>query len=117
MNYKAVPFEQRIKDNVKNYGMDHLYQIDAIAECMKALNALSGLEVLLTERHGEKVVSVGNFAGFTPDVVGDPGRKIRVYGRTVAHLYAKTDSVAADKREEAEKLDRKSTRLNSSHMA
>lgn len=84
--------------------MDHLYQIDAIAECMKALHALSGLEVLLTERHGEKVVSVGNFAGFTPDVVGEPGRKIRVYGRTIAHLYAKNDGVALEKKEEAENL-------------
>lgn len=104
MNYKAVPFEQRIKDNVKNYGLDHLYQIDAVAECMRAMCALSGLETLLTERHGEKVVSVGNFAGFAPDVVGEPGRKIRVYGRTVAHLYAKTDGVVPEKRGEAEKL-------------
>jgi len=104
MNYKAVPFEQRIKDNVKNYGMDHLYRVDAIAECMRALCAMCGLEVLITERHGEKVISVGNFAGFTPDVVDEPGRKIRVYGRTIAHLYAKTDKVAPEKREEAEKL-------------
>lgn len=104
MNYKAVPFEQRIKDNIKNYGLDHLYQIDAIAECMRALCAMSGLEVLLTERHGEKVVSVGNFAGFTPDVVGEPGRKIRVYGRTIAHLYAKTDGVAPEKSGDAERF-------------
>lgn len=104
MNYKAVPFEQRIKDNVKNYGMDHLFQIDAIVETMRALHALSGLETLITERHGEKVVSEGNFAGFTPDVVGEPGRKIRVYGRTVAHLYAKTEGVAPEKRKEAEAL-------------
>ena len=88
MNYKAVPFEQRIKDNVKNYGLDHLYQIDAIAECMRALCSMSGLEVLLTERHGEKVISVGNFAGFSPEGVGEPGRKIRVYGSTSAQLYA-----------------------------
>lgn len=104
MNYKEVPFEQRIKDNVNNYGLDHLYQIDAISEYMRALCAVSGMEVLLTERHGEKVVSVGNFAGFTPDVVGEPGRKIRVYGRTIAHLYAKTEGAAPEKREEAEKL-------------
>lgn len=104
MNYKAVPFEQRIKDNVKNYGLDHLYNIDAITECMRALNAVCGVEMLLTERHGEKVISVGNFAGFTPDVVEEPGRKIRVYGRTIAHLYAKTDGVAPERREESEKL-------------
>lgn len=37
-----------------------------------------GTELLLTERHGEKVVCVGDFSGFEPDVVSDPGRKIRV---------------------------------------
>jgi len=104
MNYKTVPFEQRIKDNVKNYALDNLYHIDTIAEYAKAFGALTGAELLLTERHGEKVVSVGSFAGFTPDVVGDPGRKVRIYGRTVAHLYAKTERVPAEKKEAVETL-------------
>lgn len=111
MDYKAVPFEQRIKDNVKNYALDNLYHIDAIAEYAKALGALADIELLLTERHGEKVISVGNFAGFTPDVVGNPGRKVRIYGRTIAHLYAKTDRLPAEKRESAEKLLDEFTRM------
>ena len=97
MNYKSVPFDQRIKDNVKNYALDNLYQIDTLTDYCKALCASVDVEILLTERHGEKVVSVGNFAGFTPDVVGNPGRKIRVYGRTIAHLYAKTEKVPPQK--------------------
>ncbi len=111
MNYKTVPFEQRIKDNVKNYALDNLYHLDTIAEYAKAFGALTGAELLLTERHGEKVVSVGSFAGFTPDVVGDPGRKVRIYGRTVAHLYAKTERVPAEKKEAVETLLDEFTRM------
>lgn len=99
MNYKSVPFDKRIKDNVKNYALDNLYHMDTLADYCKTLCALADVEILLTERHGEKVISVGNFAGFTPDVVGDPGRKVKVYGRTIAHLYAKTDKVPAQKEE------------------
>ncbi|MBD5508876.1 MAG: diguanylate cyclase [Lachnospiraceae bacterium] len=104
MDYKSVPFEQRIKDNVRNYALDNLYHIDTLAEYAKAFGALTGVELLMTERHGEKVVSVGSFAGFTPDVVGNPGRKVRIYGRTVAHLYAKTERVPEDKKAAVEKL-------------
>ncbi len=104
MNYKTVPFEQRIKDNVRNYTLDNLYHMDTIAEYARALGALADVELLLTERHGEKVISTGSFAGFVPDVVGEPGRKVRIYGRTVAHLYAKTKRVPEEKREAVEKL-------------
>lgn len=104
MDYKAVPFEKRIKENVKNYALDNLYHIDTLTEYCKALCEVADLEILLTERHGEKVVSVGNFAGFTPDVVAQPGRKVRVYGRTIAHLYVKTDKVPEKKMQSVEKL-------------
>ncbi|MBP3477697.1 MAG: GGDEF domain-containing protein [Lachnospiraceae bacterium] len=97
MDYKAVPFEKRIKENIRNYALDNLYHIDTLTEYCKALCEVADLEILLTERHGEKVISVGSFAGFTPDVVGEPGRKVRVYGRTIAHLYAKTDKVPEQK--------------------
>lgn len=104
MDYKAIPFEKRIKENVRNYALDNLYHMDTLTEYCKALCAVTGLEILLTERHGEKVISVGNFAGFTPDVVGEPGRKIRVYGRTIAHLYNRTDKVPEQKLAQTEKL-------------
>ena len=104
MDYKAIPFEKRIKENIRNYALDNLYHIDTLTEYCKALCQVADLEILLTERHGEKVVSVGNFAGFTPDVVGEPGRKIRVYGRTIAHLYTRTDKVPEEKLAQTEKL-------------
>lgn len=104
MDYKAIPFEKRIKENIRNYALDNLYHIDTLTEYCKALCQVADLEILLTERHGEKVVSVGNFAGFTPDVVGEPGRKIRVCGRTIAHLYTRTDKVPEEKLAQTEKL-------------
>ena len=104
MDYKAIPFEKRIKSNIRNYALDNLYTIDTLRAYCKALHALTGVDLLLTERHGEKVVSVGGFAGFIPDVVGEPGRKIRVYGRTIAHLYAQMDKVPDTMSKEVEKL-------------
>lgn len=104
MEYKAVPFEKRIKENIRNYAMDNLYPVDSLRAHLKALAAITGAELLLTDRHGEKVVSIGNFAGFIPDVVGEPGRKVRVYNRTIAHLYSKTDDVREDKKQDVEKM-------------
>ena len=104
MDYKSIPFDKRIKDNVKNYALDNLYHIDTLTEYCKALCAVADVEILLTERHGEKVVSVGNFAGFIPDVVNETKRKVRVYGRTIAHLYAKTQNVTPESKEAVERL-------------
>ena len=72
MEYKAVPFDKRIKENIRNYAMDNLYPVDSLRMHLKALAVVTGAEILLTDRHGERVVSIGNFAGFIPDVVGEP---------------------------------------------
>ena len=104
MDYKAIPFEKRIKENIRNYALDNLYEIDVLTDYCKSLYAATDAALLITERHGEKIVSVGGFAGFTPDVVGNPGRKVRVYNRTIAHLYAETDKVPEEKRQAVEHL-------------
>ena len=104
MDYKAIPFEQKIKENIRSYALDNLYTLDVLTEYCKAFCAVTDAAVLITERHGEKIVSVGGFAGFTPDVVGEPGRKVRVYGRTIAHLYAETSKVPEEKRQAVERM-------------
>lgn len=104
MDYKAIPFEKRIKENIRNYALDNLYEIDVLTDYCKSLCAVTDVALLITERHGEKIVSVGGFAGFTPDVVGNPGRKVKVYNRTIAHLYAETDKVPEEKRQTVEHL-------------
>ena len=104
MDYKAIPFEKRIKENIRNYALDNLYAIDTLTDYCKSLCAVTDTAILITDRHGDKIVSVGGFARFTPDVVGEPGRKVRVYGRTIAHLYAETDKVPEEKRQIVEHL-------------
>ena len=47
----------------------------------------------MTDRHGERLISTGDFSNFNGDVVANPGRKVRVCDRTVGHLYCRFDDV------------------------
>ena len=93
MAYKTVPFEKRIKDNIKNYAPDKLFPVENLTEYFKAFTKACGVEILLTDRHGERLISTGDFSNFNGDVVANPGRKVRVCDRTVGHLYCRFDDV------------------------
>lgn len=93
MTYGSISLEKRIKDNIKNYSFSSLVDMDRVSDQLEILHKLSGIEILVTDRHGEKLISFGNFASFHPDVVNDPGIKMRVAGRTVAHIYARYDNM------------------------
>ena len=104
MAYGKVPFEKRIKENIRNYHLKNLYSMEIFQEYFKHFAQLSDLDILITDRHGEKAFCTGNFQGFVPDVVKEPGRKLRVENRTVGHVYYKLDRVAEEKRTAVEKL-------------
>ncbi len=93
MAFGLTSLEKRFKENIKNYGVDQLLDIASLSDYLGALSKATGISFLLVDRHGEKEVSVGNFVGFRPDVVSEPGRKIRVENRTIAHLYVKEDEI------------------------
>lgn len=97
MGYGSMPLEKRLRENIRNYSLENLYALEKMQEQFKALHQLLGVELLLTERHGEKALCEGNFAGFAPDVVNDPGRKIRVSGRTVGHIYVHMPQMEAER--------------------
>lgn len=111
MSYQEVAFEKRIKENIKNYAIKNLYAMDLLEEYLQVLAGSYDMEILLTGRHGEKILEVGDFAGFQPDVEAEPGEKLRIADRTVAHIYVKYDKVQEEKREEAGKMLRASIRL------
>lgn len=94
MAYGALPLEQRLKENIRDYSLENLFDLAMVEEYFRNLHDALGVEFLLTQRHGETAVCVGNFAGFVPDVVNEPGRKIRVQDRTIGHLYTKTEAVS-----------------------
>ena len=97
MGYGELPLEKRLKENIKNYRLANLYKIESLKTQMKLLYDLTGIKILLTERHGDKMAAVGNFSDFVPDVVDDPGRKLRVANRTVGHIYTKEDEIISGK--------------------
>jgi len=104
MAYNTLSFDTRLSDNIKNYSLETLYDEQEVMGLIKHLARHTGVEMMLTDRHGEKALVCGDFSHFTIDVVGDPGRKIRVQDRTIAHLYVKEETIAADRREEVIEL-------------
>ena len=93
MAYGSISLEKRLKDNIKNYGLASLLDTNRMSDQLEILHKLSGVEILVTDRHGEKMISFGNFASFHPDVENDPGKKLRVAKRTIAHIYLRYDNV------------------------
>lgn len=90
MGYQSIPYDKRVKENIRNYSFSNLYHMDTVKEYLKNLAKAVGISILLTDRHGEKEILIGDgFVGFRPDVVNEPGRKVRVQNRTIGHLYVK----------------------------
>lgn len=90
MGYQAIPYDKRIKENIRNYSFSNLYNMDVVKNYLQNLADVLEINILLTDRHGEKEIVIGDsFLGFYPDVVNEPGRKVRVQNRTIGHLYIK----------------------------
>ena len=104
MNGKKIAFAERIEQNSKNYSPKDLINLEAAEQMLSLLRQSFGLDTMMTDRHGSILLTIGDFGGFKPDVVNHPGIKIRVKGRTVCHIYAKYDHVAAEQSDLVNKL-------------
>ncbi|MEI3210971.1 MAG: hypothetical protein V8S42_00570 [Lachnospiraceae bacterium] len=70
MGYHSIPYDRRIRENIKNYSFSHLYDMDTVREYLQSLADVLEINILLTARHGEKEIVIGDsFLGFYPDVV------------------------------------------------
>ena len=106
MGYDAIPYDKRIKENIRNYSLSNLYDMEIIKKYLNNLAEMLELNILLTDRHGEKEIVIGDsFLGFHPDVVEEPGRKLKVQGRTIGHLYIKRLNTQRDVRLTDEMVD------------
>lgn len=94
MNEKRTAFAQRIEQNSKNYSPKDLFDLETAKIMLTQFHECFGLDTLMTDRHGNILMTIGDFGDFKPDVVNKPGNKIRVKGRTVCHIYEKYDHVA-----------------------
>ena len=97
MTYGSISLEKRIKNNIKNYNLKELFDFDILRKQLENLNDLFHIEILITNRHGEKAICIGDFSEYKPDVIKEPGKKIRIANRTIAHIYVKYDYVAKEK--------------------
>lgn len=89
MPYGSISLEKRIKENIKNYTLGQLLDLPTVQKELEGIWKLTGAEFLLTRRHGEAAVIVGEWGEETVDVEANPGRKVRVSGRTIGHFYSR----------------------------
>lgn len=104
MDYNIVSYEKRMKESIKNYAIRNLYAMDLLTDYLTAVAKEYGMEILLTDRHGEKAVVAGDFEGYEPDVVAEPGEKLRIANRTVGHLYVRYENVPEERRKAAQHM-------------
>lgn len=104
MAYGKIPFEKRIKENIRSYRLENLFPMELFQQYFKQFSQMLNVDLLITDRHGEKVFSNGSFQDFIPDVVENPGQKIRVENRTVGHVYCKYDRLDDVEQKKAEAL-------------
>ena len=99
MGYGSISLEKRIKENIKNYSLGQLLDLPIVQKELESLAQLTGAQFLLTRRHGEVAVSIGEWSEEAKNVIAEPGIKFRVSGRTIGHFYykAKEQSELVDK--------------------
>lgn len=54
MGYEAVSYDKRIKENIRNYTLSNLYDMEMIKKYFLNLAEMLEINILLTNRHGEK---------------------------------------------------------------
>ena len=102
MQYQKGTLEVRLNSHIKDYDFHRLYEKDKVCAMATAICDALNVDMLLTDRKGNTVFVWGNILE-NPDVDKNPGIKIRVYDRTVSHLYVGYDACGIEK-EKAEKL-------------
>ena len=48
MAYGSVPLEKRLRENIKNYRLENLYDLEKIQKSFRNLHTALGVELLLT---------------------------------------------------------------------
>ncbi len=106
MGYDSIPYEKRIKENIRNYSLSNLFNMEIVKKYFHNLARVLDINILLTDRHGEKEMAIGDgFLGYHPDVVAEPGRKLRIRNHTIGHLYIKELGEGKDRQLTGEMVD------------
>ena len=49
MGYQAIPYDKRIKENIRNYSFSNLYNMDVVKNYLQNLADVLEINILLTE--------------------------------------------------------------------
>ena len=60
MGYDAIPYDKREKENIRNYALSNLYDMEVVKRYLGSLAEVLGISLLLTDRHGEKEIVIGD---------------------------------------------------------
>lgn len=94
--FNKVTLEKALKDNIRNYQLDMLFDMDTVREEMESLSAVTNVGFLVTNRHGDKSIYVNWNGDKNVDVDANPGIKLRIAQRTMAHIYVDYSKVSKD---------------------
>ncbi len=95
MQYQARTLEVRLNSHIKDYDFHRLYESEQICSMAEAICGVIQTDMLLTDRKGKTVYRYGNIEE-NPDVDNAPGIKVRIYDRTIAHLYVSYENCTVD---------------------
>lgn len=88
--------EKNLKENIRNYDLKSLYDIDEVKKQIEALTEMTGLGILITTRHGESNIMSGWTKDIENDVDNNPGIKMQIMKRTMAHIYLDYSNITVD---------------------
>lgn len=95
--FNKTSLEKNLKENIRNYNLSSLYDIDSVKAQIIALSTITGVGILITNRHGDANISAGWNQSFSIDVDSNPGIKLQIMKRTMAHIYLDYSELKVDR--------------------
>ncbi len=98
MVYGKITFEQRIKESIRSYSLDKLFDLNLVESQFAEFAENYQMDIMMMDRHDKEVLSCvsGSKEG---NLGGNDSKSVKVMGRTVAKVQAfyHTDGEARDK--------------------
>ena len=87
MEKGQIQIEKCLKDHIKDYEFKMLLPVETIKTFLDTLSSVISCSISLTERHGEIIYTNKITSNCRIEVEENPGLKIQIEGRTIAHFY------------------------------
>ena len=104
MVYGKVTFEQRIKENIRNYSLDKLFDFNLVKEQLSALSEIFQMDILVMDRHDKEVWACVNPVKKS-GMEWNESKTVRVMDRTVAKIHVFYHSEGEQRAKAAKILD------------